>query len=496
MSTDFLDEATRHPTTNVDGEVVWNTRYYLESLLTAYEATGNPKYIQSFLDTGTSVMNLVKTVSVTNVPDPTFPGATGPEILETGWPTQLSNFATPVPVPTADGKTSLFAQSLLPGGGAQDFQVTQQADGSLQLSWLDENDLPLQTYTVKSLSDLQALTAQPLFSEPANAFLQSQSLGRIIATGGGLPAPGLYLRGAVEETVWNMQSGGILLPFAEFLLLARSKPGLAPVSTVAQWTSTVLSISGSYEDQFNPDGSGGLRFHNPQWLPNPVADLDAPADYVFVEARLRLLLYKLTGDPHHLAIAKGLALHQQSFHFQANKDGWLELKFWPCVVSWTSRAGAPAGSIWDSFQYDPSSPAPSTDASFAADFLDSAQKYGLVSQLGIDPASYAHQQAAFTRYMLRDDSSALFGPQGVMRTNFPTSTSRKSDPVVYSADPFSAAAWIPRELSDRFFGNIYWNWMTQYGQSPQNYPVGYFLRAWARAEAARMSSCQASQANP
>lgn len=492
MAAASLDESTRHPTTNVDGEVVWNTRYYLESLLIAYNATGNAKYLQAFLDSATSVMNLVQTVAVLDVRDPTYPGTTGNTIQVTGWPTQLTNFAAPVPVPTTDGAISLYAQSLTPSGGAQDFQVTQQSDGSLQLAWLDENNQPLQTFTVKSLADLQTIGSQPLFFIPANAFLQSESLGRIIPTGAGLPAPGLYLRGDLEGTIWSMQSGGILLPFVEFLLLAQNNPQIAPASTVAQWTSTVVSIATSYEDEFIPDGSGGLRFHNPQWLPNPVADMDTPADYIFVEARLRLLLYKLTGDVHNLAIAQGLTRHQQALHWQATSNGWLELKFWPCAISWTNRSEAPAGSIWDTFQYDSTSPAPAQDASYVADFLRTVENYRFAAQLGIDPASLQHQQAAFTGYMLRGPGSApLVGSQGIMRANFPTAASTVSDPVVYSDDFFAPAAWTPQNLSDEFFGNVYWNWMTQYGLTPGNNPVGYFLRAWARAEAAEVASCKA-----
>src|SRR5215472_900765 len=37
----FADIDTTHPSSNLGGQVVWNTRYYLESLITAYEATGN-----------------------------------------------------------------------------------------------------------------------------------------------------------------------------------------------------------------------------------------------------------------------------------------------------------------------------------------------------------------------------------------------------------------------------------------------------------------------
>lgn len=490
MSSAFLDDATRHPTDNLSGEVAWNTRYYLESLLTAYEATGNQKYTQAFLDSGAWVMNLLQTIPVMNAPDATAPGASGPTINATGWPTILGNYGTAVPIPTADGKTSLYAQNLTPAGDGvlSYFQVTQQSDGSLQLAWLGPSAQVLQSASVATRSDLESFAAQPLTWNEETG----QSYGRVILTGAGLPAPGQYLLTTpFAPTVFHEQTGGILIPFVRFLLFAKEHPEIADSATLAQWTSQIVAVAASYENQFISDNAGGLRFVNPQWLPNSAAGIDAPADYIFMEARFRLLLYLVTGDSTQLSIARGLVSHQQMFHWQTNSTGWLALKVWPCVISWTTRASAATGSLWDSFQYDPTTPAPATDASFVADFLQTAQHYGLVSQLGIDAASYEHQQAAFTAYMLHGPSAALVGPQGVMRANFPTETSTKNDPVVYSVDPYAAAAWTPNELSEALFSSVYWNWIMQYGSAPQNEPIGYFLRAWARSEASQLSVCAA-----
>jgi len=405
----------------------------------------------------------------------------------TGWPTLLLNYGTPTSVPTENGKTSLYAQSLVPYGGPVTFQVTQESDGILQLAWLNSDNQVLQSNSVGKLSDLQTLASQPL--------VWGQSQWRIFPTGAGLPAIGQYAIGTQENTVWHEQTGGILLPFAQFLLLAKQHPEIADSSTLEQWTTKVLSIASGYEDQFVPDGAGGLRLHNPQWLPNASADTDAAADYIIVEAELRLVLYKLTADPHQLALARGLALHQQMFHWQTNSEGWLELKAWPCLLPWSTRANAPAGSIWDEYQFDTSTPAPSTDASFVADFLDAATKYDMVSQLGINQAAFDAQQDAFMNYMLGGITIPYAGPMGIMRASFPTASSTQYDPLSYSADPWAATAWAPPELSNQIFTNANWNWMLQYGQSTHNYNAGYFLRAWARSEAAQVSAC-AAQGTP
>lgn len=485
MSTTYLDDLTRHPINNLTGGVVWNTRYYLESLITAYQATSNTKYIQAFMDTGTWVMNLVQTTQVLNVPDPTAPGATGPTISVTGWPTLESSYGTPVSIPNAAGTVSLYAQSLSTGAAIAYFQVTQQTDGSLQLAWLDPNANVVQSNTVTTVADLTALAAQPL--------VWGQSVGRIILAGTGLPAAGRYqVNASFEPTIWHEQTGGILLPFVQFLLLAKQNPGIADSSITEQWNSKIQSIAASYENEFVSDGAGGLRFINPQWLPNALAGTDSAADYIFVEATFRLSLYELTSDPRQLALARGLAFHQQEYHWQLNSFGWLELKFWPCIISWSSRANAPAGNIWDVFQFDPTDPAPAEDASFVADFLNLASQYNLLAQLGITTMSFDAQQATFMDFMVGGTDMRFAGPQGIMRSSYPIATSTQNEQVWYSADPWAPSAWTPPQFSSPNFTNAYWNWMLEYGQSPQNYPVGYFLRAWARSESAQMSACAAA----
>ena len=239
------------------------------------------------------------------------------------------------------------------------------------------------------------------------------------------------------------------------------------------------------------DGAGGLRFINPQWLPNSLADTDSAATYIFAEARLRLLLYELIGDPHQLAIARGLAVHQQRFHWKTNSEGWVELKFWPCIVSWSDRASAPPGSIWDVFQFDPTDPEPAEDASFLADFLNSATQYGLLSQVGINLSFIRVQQTTFMNYMVVDSLSRLPDRGDLCDQAFRSQIRPKTAPLFYSADPWAPSAWAPSILSNETFTNANWNWMLQIGLAPQNYPIGYFLRAWARSEAAQTALCSA-----
>src|ERR1700683_5367441 len=300
-----LDQPTREPANNLSGNIVWGTRYYMESLLDAYEATGNPKYIQSFVTTGTSVMNEMQSISVVDVPDPSAPGSTidSPVISVGGCHTQLNSCSESVAVPTLTGQVSVNIQNLQPTSpdGPVWFEVTQQTATNLVLDWVGPTQT-LETHTVQNLSDLSSLASLPL--------IEGQSFGRIKPTGLGLPPPGTYQVTSPIHTIWHEQTGGILLPFVRFLFIARNHPGLADPATVARWSSQVLKIAGSYQDEFVSDGTGGLLFQNPIWLPNALAGTYVAADYIAVEAEVRMFLYALTGRVSQLQLAEGPVTHQ------------------------------------------------------------------------------------------------------------------------------------------------------------------------------------------
>ena len=481
-----LDQPTREPANNLSGNIVWGTRYYMESLLDAYEATGNPKYIQAFVTTGTSVMNEMQSISVVDVPDPSAPGSTidSPVISVVGWPTQLNSFSESVAVPTLTGQVSINIQNLQPTSpeGPVWFEVTQQTATNLVLDWVGPTQT-LETHTVQNLSDLSSLASIPL--------IEGQSYGRINPTGLGLPAPGTYQVTSPIHTIWHEQTGGILLPFVRFLFIARNHPGLANPATVAQWSSQVLKIAGSYEDEFVSDGTGGLLFQNPIWLPNGLAGTYVAADYVAVEAEVRMFLYALTGNVSQLQIAKGLVAHQKKYHWQTSTEGWLLLKSWPCFISWTTRADAPIGSIWDAFVSDNTSPATVEDGATFVDLFHYANVLGLSSSLGITPNIYSENKNTLEQYLFSNTPEVTTRLSGILRGSYPTESATASDPPSSSQYTFSGAWYVAPEVANEEYVNANWSWMLQYAQSPQGAPIGYFLRAWAMSEAAEYQICMA-----
>jgi hypothetical protein len=486
LSQQFLDTDTQNPSDNSGGGIVWGTRYYMEALLDAYEATGNPKYIQAFVTTGTAVMNGLQSLTVVNVADPSAPGSTidSPTVSVSGWPTQLGSFSESVAIPTENGQTALYAQNLDPTdpNGPIYFQVSPAAGGGLTLSWVGATQT-LASNTIHNAADLSALAAAPL--------IEGQSYARLSPTGLGLPAPGTYQVNSPIVTIWHEQTGGILLPFARFLVLAKSQPGLAPANTIAAWTSQVLSTATSYQEEFVPDPDGGLRLRNPIWLPNSTAGTNVAADYVGVEATMRMFLYVLTGDSAQLAIAQGLVTHQKNFHWQLNDKKWLLLKSWPCLITWSTRASAPEGAIWDQFSYDTTSPSTIEDGATYVDLFHQASVLGLASTLGITPDIYMANQRTLKEYLFADPYVVATRPAGLLRGSYPAATSAGSDPLTSSQYSYSSAWYVAPEVADSNYINANWNWMMRFSQNPQGSPIGYFLRAWAMSEAAELSICKA-----
>lgn len=485
----ILIQAVQYPTSNESGYVVWSTRYYLESLLAAYNATGNSKYIQSFLDTGQEVLDLEQSISVADVVDPSFPfpppGA--PQITVTGWLTYEADFGVPLSIPTAEGGISFYAQQLYPALSISPLSlvVSQGASGGMVLTWM-RLEKTIETDTVYTQADIDAIAARPL--------VYGNSVYRISSTEQGLPAPGTYVFAGIPlMTAWHgEQTGGILLPYVRFLLLVKQRPTLAPSSTVTAWTNQVLATAASYENQLVPDGKGGLLITNPIWMPNTDAGLTAPSDYINVEITLRMLLYELTGDQHELSLAQGLFAHELP-NLPVGTQGWLLMKDWPDAVNWSTKSQAPVGNIFSSLSYSTTTAESSGEGKMFVDMLQTAMDYGLVTSMGIPNTIIPAQQLTFAQY-IRVPSS---GSRPLVRSGYPSLTSTSSDPVDPSSDPFVDAEFLQPIVSDPTYVCDNWNWMLANGQAAEpGDSVGYTLLGWARSEAAVLARGSASAGCP
>lgn len=475
----LLNSITQFPPDNIGGEVVWNTRYYMESLLAAYYATGNQKYINCFLTTGTEVFGLLQSLTILDIPDPSAPGPTqmGPMITVTGWPTSISIFDGSVSVPTPGGQISFYAQVLRPATGPTDLEITQLSPNGLLLSW-NRFGVTQSTNTIYSESDINAIASQPL------DFLGSTY--RIASTGLGLPAPGGYSLGPPLSTIWHGgQTAGILLPFLRFLLLAKLRPSIADPETVQEWTSRVVNIAESYENQLVSDGNGGLVMTQPYWMPGPSASLPAVTDYINAEISMRMLLYKLTDNPLELSLAKRLLGHEMT-NLQTSSEGWLLLKDWPDIHSWSSKSQAPYGSIYDTSTYDNLAPSNTGEGALFGEMLQTAVDSNLVSDMGLSASLYGTQLRTFEQYLRVPYS----GSTALIQWAYPEANSAPGDPVNPAPTPIRAAFYLEPTTSPASFVCDNWKWMLNneqgveagYGES-----VGYPLLAWAQSEAANLA---------
>ena len=483
LASKFLTADTTLPQTNGAGNVVWGTRYYLESLVTAYQATKNPKYLSAFVDSGNAVMSLMTTLTVADAPAPINPAdvASAPKLSVTGFPTLLSSFGVTVAIPTTSGSgVSMYVQDLQPTipGNASFVKIDPLPGGGVLVSWLDSSEKGLQSYTISNLSDLRGLATLPL--------TEGLSYGRFEVTGQGMPAVGLYELPGVQPTIWVEQTSGMLLPFVRFLLLAKADPSIADPSTVAAWTANVKAIADSDATMIVSDGAGGLLLHNPQWLANPLAGTNTPMDYMAAEATFRVLYYELTGNLNQLDIARGLLVHQEKNNWVVGQQGWFLLKSWPDFQPWTTKADGPSGSIWDEFQSDPTAPAPIIDGGFNAELFSVANQYKLTDTLGISDPIYAANRNTLLQYLFISTSTAA-----IVRGAYPTASASPTAHVNPTSDPFDSQGYLTPEITNDQYVNTNWNWMLNYGTDPTGASVGYFLRGWARAEAAELNACQA-----
>jgi hypothetical protein len=239
-------------------------------------------------------------------------------------------------------------------------------------------------------------------------------------------------------------------------------------------------------DEYTSDGKGGYILRDPYWTPSLWAGFTVESDYVWAESSLRILLYKLTNDPQQLVLAKGLLQHQLTQNAPINPLVWLVLRDDPDFQSWSTKSGGPIGTIWDSF-HDPLVPEYATDGGFFVEMLHLAGTYGLNSSLGISTSLVTAQANMYSQYLLIPSATT-----SRVRFLYPTEQSTTGDTLVPSPDPFAGTGYLETETSAPADWIANWTWMQTNGTTPQGYPVGYFLRAWARSEAAKASACQAS----
>jgi hypothetical protein len=256
----------------------------------------------------------------------------------------------------------------------------------------------------------------------------------------------------------------------------------------------VVSIAESYQDQLVSDGNGGLVITNPYWMPSTEASLPAPSDYINAEITMRMLLYELTGNAQELSLARGLLIHEMT-NLQISSEGWLLLKDWPDIHSWSSKSQAPYGSIYDTLTYNNLNEEAIGEGGFFVEMLQAAVDYTLVSDMGLTTALYGTQFGTFVQYLRIPYS----GSTALVREAYPTPTSGPGDPVVPSLTPVLASLYLPPVTSPASFVCDNWKWMLNNEQSFEagyGESVGFPLFAWSVSEAGALADTAQCSTQP
>jgi hypothetical protein len=419
---------------------VWNSRFYLEALCMAYRRTRNPHYAEDFIRTADWILDEVKTLSVSTLPDPTRQdhfGQPGPRKTLVGWPTNTQALGMPILIPDLEGQPSLWVQNLRPtmDHAATHFRVEEDPAGGVRLGWWNGQDMETRSYpTGRSLDELRQQFSR-----------YGHSYGRIVPMGKNMPQPGFYRCDQALPSIRHAdQTAGLLLPILKFMVQTDYFAEGRDREHWERWKATIARVLATTGDCFVEDGAGGLILRNPSYLTHAHAGLPVPANYAYVEIMARLLYYRLSNDPEQLSLASRLLQHQRS-HWKVSDQGWLILAYWPDGPQWASNWQGL--SVWEAMNADPALPEESSHIFFLTELLDLAQGLGLSQALGLDPYR-AVLARALEEYVLNLPRG---GAKGVIqRDRLPSMRSTSSDPLVPLDNPFLGSYLLAyAELSQR-----------------------------------------------
>lgn len=493
----WLDETTRNPKSSVGGSVVWNTRYYLESLLTAYEVTQDRSFLYRFVPTANRVMDLFERHTVEITPQRMkyelglgamtgrglefIDGSlnTPPQTIDlAGWPETLATIGRPTPIPSTQNGISFLAQAL---SGAKypipDSLRVSREDKFIRLTWT-KGGKALNSDILRTRNDWESLNARPL--------INGTSTHRIFQWEGALPKVGSYPLLPSPPIIWYAeQTAGIGLPLVRFLYLVQKQPDLSQDPALqVRWLSKIIEAAECYEIAFEQTSSHGLEIRNPPFYPLSDAGLPILPNYIYAEVSFRILLFRLTKQVKHFTIARGL-IQDMKKYWKVNSQGHLLLQHWPNAPKWDHSAFQERGSIWDQWQYDRSFPEDTGHVQVFAEVLHLARTLGLEGRLGIPSEIRKAAQRTHSEVLWVPPAEG-FGEGWRFRNLFPFADGRVLGVEPIPEDPFQCTSMLPLvDTSDSWYVQRLWETLARFGRAPGNQPIGYMLKAWARLDAMR-----------
>jgi len=329
---------------NLNGRIVWNEVYFMESLINMYEATSDPRYLDIFIKHADHVLSIRDDRACR----PDYAGR-----LRPGWQTDsYYTLGVPVIIPDEEGKPCLEVQAVRSAGN--DHTVVEIIpEGGQNFTLIARNDFRRIEPLVVTFENLSLETAEKVI----NANLTPASLIRVRAIGDSPPAQGIWqLNETYRMVLHELHTPIIGTPFLRFSDLVFRDNRLASYRHKAyEYVHAFEESARDYESSWRQDRDGGFFIFEPggkYWA----SGLEVPYNALSANGRFFLLLYRTTGDVRYLERANALARKVRAgliFH----PDGTMTMSYWVKdslpYTGWKNRTSDPVNGLYPECAPDP-----------------------------------------------------------------------------------------------------------------------------------------------
>ena len=333
-----LQESTFHDllyNDNLSGRIVWNERYFMESLINIYEATKDKRYIEIFIRHADHVLSVRD--DATRSLD--FMGRRRP-----GWQTGgYYTLGIPRLIKDVGGLPSLEIRAIHnAGNGNTSIAVTEGSGKDFNI--VIYNDFRADKRVVQKFYNLNMDIVESLINESVSP----ESWIHVKKLGLNPPSPGIYhLEETCRMVLHELHTPLIGIPFLRFAALVFEETELQVYNEKA--TAYVTAFEESYRDyksSWREDKDGGYFVFEPggcYWA----SGLPVPYNGLSANGRFLLWLYMVTGRMEYLEKSVKLAKKIRA-GMEILPDGTLVMPYWYGLPfsGWQDRVSNPVNGIY------------------------------------------------------------------------------------------------------------------------------------------------------
>lgn len=299
---------------NFTGRIVWNSAYFLDSLLNMFELTRDVFYLEIFVQFAQNVLAVRDDLAGR----PDFAGR-----LRPGW--QVNAYYTlgrPYVLQDVEGRPTLLVQAIRTGGNNYTtvyIQKSQGASFNLELRNSFRRNAPL----IIRYDDLTMENVEHV----VNANLSPRSLIRVQRLGSRPPQEGEYaLKDTYAAVLHGIHTPAINIPFVRFAVLVR-KYGLGQYYSIAnEYLIRAQESFMDYQHLWREEKDSGYYIFDPQ-VPFWSAGFPVPYNALGLHGRFLLWLYMATKAPEYQRKTEALLSKIQT-GITITPQGILRMPYW------------------------------------------------------------------------------------------------------------------------------------------------------------------------